>query len=223
MTTSTTTAPARPSFPATAPSRTAVWARGGGTGIALGGALLLAATVVEALVWDGADLVGLFAALFITSITVLATAMLPLALGSTGADGIAGGRMLGTIALLAFGAVFATNQMIYFVTTYGPASTAGDTAGGIDIAWLAPVLGALQLVLLLTAAIVVARAGIATGAARWALLALSLVAMVTGIVATLAIDPAVTIVALISSTVTQVVTGIVLLAHRTRGQRGTVD
>lgn len=223
MTTATPATPARPSHHIAAPSRTAVWARGGGAGIALGGALLLAATVVEALVWDGADLLGLFAALFITSVTVLAAAMLPLALGSTGANGITGGRMLGTIALLAFGAVFATNQMIYLVTTYGPSGAAGDDAGRIDTAWLAPVLGALQLVLLLTAAIVVARAGTATGAARWALLALSLVAIVTGVVATFATDPAVTIVALISSTVAQVITGIVLLAHRTPGQRGTVD
>lgn len=194
-----------------------IWARGGGAGILIGGVLLLAATVVEAFLWDGADLITAFAALFLASTVAHALAMLPLALGSTGADGIAGGRMLGTVALLAFGAVFLLNQTLYFVTAYGPSD--GD---GVDTSWLAPVLGATQLALLLTAAIVVVRAGRATGAARWALLALSVVAIVTGLTATAADDPAVITVALIASTVSQIVTGVVLLAHRPPVGRDTV-
>ncbi|MEV7692884.1 hypothetical protein AB0N73_06080 [Microbacterium sp. NPDC089189] len=196
------------------------WSRWGGTGIALGGALLLAATVVEVTLWDDASgaLLPLFTLLFLASTAVHALAMLPLALGSTGADGITGTRMVGKAALLGFGAVFLLNQTLYFVTTYG-------SPDGVDlslIGWLPLTLAAAQLVLLLTASIAVVRAGVATGAARWALLALTVVAAIVGAVAGASGDVAVVTVALMSSCVTQIVVGLVFVGARPATSGGTV-
>lgn len=196
------------------------WARWGGTGILLGGTLLLAATIVEVTLWDDASsaLLPLFTLLFLASTVVHALAMLPLALGSTGADGITGTRMVGKVTLLGFGAVFLLNQTLYFVTTYGSV----DAVDLSLIGWLPLTLAAAQLVLLLTAAIAVVRAGVATGSARWALLALTVVAAIAGAVAGASGDVAVVTVALMSSCVAQIVVGLVIAGARPAASGGTV-
>jgi hypothetical protein len=201
--TTTTTPPiaSRSSLVPATPNR--VWSRLGGGAIALGGTLLLTATVIEVALRDDAagPMLPVFAVLFLASAAVLALAMLPLALGSTGADGITGTRTLGKVALLCFGAVFVLNQTLYFGATYGaPAGT--DLSA---VAWLPVVLNAAQFVLLLTASIAVVRAGVTTGAARWALLAMTVVTI-----------------ALISSCVAQIVVGGVLLSARSSASAGTV-
>ncbi|MCC4908085.1 hypothetical protein [Microbacterium sp. cx-59] len=201
------------------------WARGGGGAIAVGGALLLAATVVEVPLWDdvAGPMLPLFTALFLASAVVHALAMLPLALGSTGADGVVGTpnrvtRMVGTVALLGFGAIFLLNQTLYYVTTYG----APDGAGYSTIAWFPPLLAGAQLVFLLAASIAVVRAGVATGAARWSLLALTIVAAIAGAVAGASGEVTVVTIALVSSCVAQIVVGAVLFGARGRTVGGTV-
>lgn len=181
------------------------WAVGGGLGILIGGVLLLIATVIESgLPGGGASgLLPAFSALFLGSTVSHAVAMLPLALGSTGSNGITGSHVLGTTALLSFGAVFLANQTVYYAMTYG--------GGGTSMEWLPMVLGVVQLLLLMTAAVVVLRAHVATGAARWALAALAAVATVTGVVATASEDAVTITVALISSTVAQIIVGVTLL------------
>ena len=217
-TTATAPVTSRSSFVPHAPSR--VWSRLGGGGIALGGTLLLTATVIEVALRDDttSPMLPVFAVLFLASAAVLALAMLPLALGSTGADGITGTHSVGKLALLSFGAVFLLNQTLYFITTYGVPGGADDAA----IAWMPLVLAALQLLLLLTASIAVVRAGVATGAARWALLAMTVVVAVTGAVAAASDDVAVVTIALVSSCVAQIVVGGVLLSARSAASASTV-
>jgi hypothetical protein len=78
-------------------------------------------------------------------------------------------------------------------------------------------LGIGQLVLLLVGSIVIVRAGVAVGAARWALLALTAVAVITGAVANGTDSYEVATLALLSSTGAQIVVGLVFMA--TRSQR----
>ncbi|WP_159500578.1 hypothetical protein [Microbacterium sp. 18062] len=200
------------SAPSRAPQHThqPVWARWGGAGILLGGALLLIATVLEVPLSDELipGIFSAFAMFFLGSIVVLAVAMIPLAVGDGRELGIAGDRVVGRFALLAFGAVFLTNQTLYFVLTYA-LPPIGDNSGA---SLISGVLGIAQFALLLTASVSVVRAGIATGAARWALLALTVVAVGSGLVAAVSDDLATVTVALVSSTVSQIVVGLTFLA-----------
>jgi len=213
VTTQTTT-----KHPAFAETDARAWARWGGGLIAAGGALLLAATMVEVglRTEPTGPALPLFAVLFLASAAILAASMLPLALGTMAANGITGNRVRGTFALLGFGAVFFANQLVYYVMTYG-------TPGGADAAlgWLLT-LGIVQLVLLTVGAVGAVRAGIATGAARWALLALAAVVAVTGGIASASDDVATVTIALVSSCVAQIVVGVVFLAARPATSGGTV-
>ncbi|TXR52917.1 hypothetical protein [Quadrisphaera setariae] len=192
--------------------RRPVWAVGGGAGVMTGGLLLTVATVLEAGLGDGApdSAVATFSAFYLAAAVVHAAAMLPLALGSTGSNGICGRRVLGTVALLSFGAVFLMSQVTYWVLSYGGGGS------GPESAWILTAAGLTQLVLLLTASTVVVVARVAAGAARWAFPGLTAAAVVAGIVVTTASDPAVITGALLFSTCSQVVAGAVLLAGRAR-------
>lgn len=214
VTTRTTT-----KHPAFAETDARAWARWGGGLIAAGGALLLAATVVEVglRTEPTGPALPLFAVLFLASAAVLAAAMLPLALGTVAANGITGSRVRGTFALLGFGAVFFANQLVYYVMTYG-------TPGGADasLGWLPLTLGIVQLVLLIVGGVGAARAGVATGAARWALLALAVVVAAAGAIASASDDVATVTIALLSSCVAQIVVGGVFVAARPAASGGTV-
>ncbi|MDR6199288.1 lysylphosphatidylglycerol synthetase-like protein (DUF2156 family) [Microbacterium sp. SORGH_AS428] len=216
---STVTTRATTKHPAFAETDARAWARWGGGLVAAGGALLLAATVVEVglRTEPTGPALPLFAVLFLASAAILAAAMLPLALGTMAANGITGSRVRGTFALLGFGAVFLANQLVYYVMTYG-------TPGGADAAlgWLPLTLGIVQLVLLIVGAVGAVRAEIATGAARWALLALAAVVAVTGGIASASDDVATVTIALVSSCVAQIVVGAVFLAARPAASGGTV-
>lgn len=198
------------------PGRRSAWAIWGGSLITVGGALLFLATLVEVPLQEDASpaLLGLFAALFLGSTVAHAVAMVPLSGGRTGADGIVGASLLGRLSLLGFGAVFLTSQTVYFVVTYA-LPPVDDYSGAVA---LTLALSVTQLLLLLVASIVIIRAGVATGAARWAFLALTVVAVVTGAVANSADSLAVGTVALLCSTGAQIVVGLVLATTRGRGR-----
>lgn len=202
------------STPAARPGRRPAWGVWGGGLITVGGTLLLIATLVEVPLQEDASgaLLALFAVLFLGSAVAHALAMVPLSGGRTGADGIVGGSVVGRLALLGFGAVFLTSQTVYFVVTY--ALPPVDDYSGAFVLTL--VLSVTQLLLLLVASLVVLRAGVAVGAARWALLALTVVAVVTGAVANAADSLAVATVALLCSTGAQIVVGLVLATTRGR-------
>ncbi|WP_378143683.1 hypothetical protein ACFJGV_09660 [Cnuibacter sp. UC19_7] len=205
----TTTSAARP-------VRRPTWAVWGGGLITVGGTLLLIATLVEVpLQGDPSPaLLGTFAALFLGSAVAHALSMVPLSGGRTGSEGIVGSSLVGRLALLGFGAVFLTSQTVYFVVTY--ALPPVDDYSGAFVLTLA--LSVTQLLLLLIASLVVVRAGVAIGAARWALLALTVVAVVTGAVANATDSLEVATVALLCSTGAQIVVGLVLATARGRGR-----
>ncbi|MBC3762488.1 hypothetical protein ACUN7V_05010 [Quadrisphaera oryzae] len=190
--------------------RRPVWAVGGGAGVMTGGLLLTVATVLEAGLGEAAtdSAVALFGAFYLAAVVVHAAAVLPLALGSTGSNGICGRRMLGTVALLSFGAVFLMSQVTYWVLSYG--------GGGSESAWILTAAGVAQLLLLLTASTVIVAARVAAGAARWAFPGLTAAAVVAGVAVTTASDPAVITGALLFSTCSQVAAGAVLLTGRDR-------
>lgn len=196
-------------------ARRPAWGVWGGGLIIVGGALLLIATLVEVPLQEdtSAGLLGLFAALFLGSTVAHALAMVPLSGGRTGADGIVGGSVLGRLALLGFGAIFLASQTVYYVVSY--AMPPVQDYSGVFALTLA--LSVIQLLLLLIGSIVIIRAGVATGAARWAFLALTVVAVVTGAVANATDSLEVATVALLCSTGAQIVVGLVLA---TTGRRG---
>ncbi len=206
----TAATPSSPAAPAT-PGRP-VWSFYGGLGILLGGALLLVATVVEA-VFTGEStdpLMPLFTTLFFAAVILQCGAMLPFALGSTGANGVVGERMLGKWALLVFAAVYLCNQTVYYATAYGSVGT----EGGVDLTGL--VLGGalVQLVALVVASVAILRTGVARGAAKWAFPAVSAVAITAGLALNVVSSYEASVVALISSCVTQIIAGAVLVQHR---------
>jgi hypothetical protein len=192
------------------------WAVWGGAAVTAGGAMLLAATLVEVAYWEAPStgLLGVLTVLFLGSTAAHALAMIPLSGGRSGSDGIVGPSLVGRIALLAFGAVFLTSQTVYYTVTYALPEV-DDYSGVLT---LSTALGAIQLILLLVGAIAIIRAKVATGAARWAFLALSVVAIVTGVIANGTESAEVAAVALLCSTGAQIVVGLVLLTTRSRAR-----
>ncbi|MBK0419832.1 hypothetical protein JD276_12385 [Leucobacter sp. CSA1] len=190
------------------------WARWGGAGVLTGGVLLLLATLVEvALAEERAPaLLALFSVLFLGSTLVHAAATVALAGGRSGADGIAGRSALGRLALLAFGAVFMTNQFVYYTVSY--ALPPVDDYSGAFL--LTGGLGIAQFVLMLTGSVGIVRGGAVSGVARWAFPALTVVALGTGMIATFTDSFAVATAALLASTVAQIVVGAVLFTARSR-------
>ena len=188
------------------------WSTWSGAGIALGGALLLVATLLEWVLLreDAPGLVPVFAVLFLGSAVAHAAAMWPLAFGRRGDDGAVGRSVLGMVALVVFGLAFFANQVSYFVVAYGLPEQDDYTAFGL----LQTVLGATQFVALLVGAIVIARAGVATGAARWSLLVLAVLSIGIGVTAQVSGDPDVVTVVYLVSTVAQIAAGVVYLRYR---------
>ena len=191
-----------------------VWGVWGGAAVLVGGTLLLAATLVEVAYWEAPNsgLLWVFTVLFLGSTVAHALSMIPLSGGRTGSDGIVGSLLVGRVALLGFGAVFLTSQTVYYTVTYALPEV--DDYSGVLA--LSTALGAIQLLLLLVGALEIVRAKVATGAARWAFLALSGVSILTGVIANSTDSAEVAAVALLCSTGTQIVVGLVLLTARSR-------
>jgi len=190
------------------------WGLWGGIAIITGGVLLMIATLIEAQLWDDSTptLLAIFTALFLGSTVAHAVAMIPLAGGRTGSDGIVGTSSVGRFALLGFGGLFLTSQTVYYVVTYA-LSPVDDYSGVLT---LTTVVSIGQLALLLVASIIVIRARVAEGAARWAFLALTVVSVITGAIANSTDSAEVATVALLCSTGTQIVVGVVLATTRKR-------
>lgn len=190
------------------------WGLWGGIAIITGGVLLMIATLIEAQLWDDSTptLLAIFTALFLGSTVAHAVAMIPLAGGRTGSDGIVGTSSVGRFALLGFGGLFLTSQTVYYVVTYALAPVE-DYSGVLT---LTTVVSIGQLALLLVASIIVIRARVAEGAARWAFLALTVVSVITGAIANSTDSAEVATVALLCSTGTQIVVGVVLATTRKR-------
>lgn len=190
------------------------WGLWGGIAIITGGVLLMIATLIEARLWDDSTpaLLAIFTALFLGSTAAHAVAMIPLAGGRTGSDGIVGTSAIGRFALLGFGGLFLTSQTVYYVVTYALAPV-DDYSGVLT---LTTVVSIGQLALLLVASIIVIRARVAEGAARWAFLALTVVSVITGAIANSTDSAEVATVALLCSTGTQIVVGVVLATTRKR-------
>lgn len=182
-----------------------VWARWGGGGIVLAATLLLLATVVESILarQGGGFWSALFAVLLLGSAVAYALATVPLALGSSGANGIVGASVVGKLGLLGFGALFLAAEISYYVVLYLLPPV--DDYSGWNAFSLA--LGVAQMALLLIAAVVVARGAIASGATRFALLAFVVVASVTGVIAQGTSDLTTVTVAHLISTGTQILAG----------------
>jgi len=190
------------------------WGVWGGAAVTVGGAMLLVATLVEIAYWEGPStaLLSVFTVLFLGSTVAHSLAMIPLSGGRSGSDGIVGSSLVGRVALLGFGALFLTSQTVYYTVTYALPEV--DDYSGVLI--LSTALGAIQLVLLLVGAVVIVRAKVATGAARWAFLALSGMSILTGVIANGTDSAEVAAVALLCSTGTQIVVGLVLATTRSR-------
>jgi hypothetical protein len=183
------------------------WSRLGGGGILAAALLLFSATILEYFYWvpAGGDSPALLVAILVTfglSILLYLLCVFPLAFGSTGSNGIVGRSVVGKIALLAFGIGFAALQTTYLMNTY---ITGGD-AGAVS-----PVLAAVQYLGVLVAAIIIARVGIATGAARWALLVGAVVSAVCQVVVQTAVSYEVVTIAYSVSTIVQAAVGVTYL------------
>lgn len=204
----TAPATARPAIATARP----FWSTWGGAGITLGGTFLLVATILE---WvlanqDAPALVPVFAIFFLVSALAHAAAMVPVAFGRRGSDGAVGRSALGKAALLSFGLAFLINQVAYFVVAY-TLPPQDDYSVFVSVQ---TVLGVIQFIGLLVGAIVIVRAGVATGAARWSLLALAIVSIAIQVIARLSGDFDVITVVYVLSTVAQIVAGVVYLRHR---------
>ncbi|ROP50198.1 MULTISPECIES: hypothetical protein [unclassified Rathayibacter] len=193
------------------------WSGAAGAGITVGGALLLLATVLE---WHQARegtaaLVPAITVLLVVSTAAHAAAMLPLAFGRRGSDGAVAGSVLGKAALLVFGAAFLANQLSYLAAAYAlPSQVDYAALGDFQLG-----AGVVQSAALLLGGVVIARRGVATGAARWALLVLATVSIVLGVSTRSADDLDALTALLLLSTVAQIVTGVVFLRHRRRSRR----
>ncbi|MDF2047884.1 hypothetical protein [Microbacterium sp. Kw_RZR3] len=156
------------------------WPRAAGILILTGGVLLTAATALEI----GTDVssepgpAAAFWVLFLASTLAHVAAMFPLALGRGDGQGAVGSSLVGKIALLGFGAFFLANQSMYLLAAY-LLPTAEPTDGAMAFLFA---MSAVQGVLLLVGGIIVARARVLTGPARWAMLVLAIIGFALGAV-----------------------------------------
>jgi hypothetical protein len=175
----TLTAPDLPGTSAARPSSRPVWRTYGGGGLLLGGAVLLFATVVEWIAYAGGagDIGALltYGIAFVAALAVLAVSTLPLALGSTGRDGVVGASVLGRIALVAYGWLFLAAQIALLFATF---AEGGDVASTASLA-----ITVAQTVAAIVAVVVIVRARIATGVARWSFAVSVAVGIVAGALA----------------------------------------
>lgn len=156
-----------------------VWRTYGGGGLLLGGSVLLFATIIE---WiasadpaAGDGMLLAYGVAFVAALAVLAASVLPLALGSTGRNGVVGASMLGRVALIAYGWLFLAAQVALLFATYAD--------GGGAAAVLSLALTGAQTIAAVVAVVVIARARVATGVARWSFAASVAAGIVAGAVA----------------------------------------
>ncbi len=172
--------------------------------------LLLVATLLELGTLphpsDHGGLFWLFFVVFAVSILLFAYAVFPLALGSKGGNGIVGPSALGTIGLIAFGIFWLVSQVFYLISTYFSPNSALDTVSTVFIG-LAFIGGII-------AAIVIIRAGVEKGIARWSLLVAVIVSLVTGAISAAVGDLVLTTVMEIVSTLAQLLVGVSYLPSR---------
>jgi hypothetical protein len=163
----------------THPAR-ARWSTLGGGGLVASFGLLLVATLLEygllAAPTEWTPLTGVFLALFAVSLLLALLAVVALALGSTGSDGIVGRSTLGRVALIAYGVLWLAMETLYLVAVY--------VVGDADLLAVTGVLGVLMSVSSIIAAVVIAVKGVAVGVGRWSMIAAIVVSAVTGGAAT---------------------------------------
>lgn len=184
------------------------WPRVAGILILAGGVLLTAATALEI----GADVstdpgpATAFWALFLASTLAHVVAMFPLALGRGDGRGAVGSSAVGKIALLGFGAFFLANQSLYLLAAY-LLPNAEPTDGAMAFLFG---MSAVQGVLLLIGGIVIVRARVLGGAARWTILALALVGFALGVVVNNSAIESLTNTMYFTSTGAQIVAGLLI-------------
>lgn len=210
--TATATPTVTPSVPrryaAPVAPRSPSWPRAAGVLILAGGVMLTVATALEV----GTDVAtdpapaAAFWVLFLGSVLAQVAAMFPLALGRGDGHGAVGSSLVGKLALLGFGAFLLANHSLYLVVTY-LLPTATPSVGAMAFA-----LGvsAVQGMLLVLGGVVIARAGVLRGAARWAILVLSLVGFALGAVVSDPANGVLTDVMYFVSTGAQIVAGILI-------------
>jgi len=212
-------APTAATAPAPAPlgaRRRPAWSRLGGGGVLLAAALLLVATVLEYLYWEVLDqpvaVLVPFVVCFSLSLLLYFAASFPLAFGSTGDNGIVGRSVAGKAGFIGFGVFILAAQTIYLLSVYF--TDQGSDLAAADTASL--VLMLLQYAAAIVAGVAVLRAGVATGFARWSLLAMLVIGIVCGAVANSTEDYAVVTIAYLISTIAQLLVGISYLRSGTR-------
>ena len=184
------------------------WPRGAGILILTGGVLLTAATALEI----GTDVSSepgpatAFWVLFLASTLAHVAAMFPLALGRGDGQGAVGPSVVGKIALLGFGAFFLANQSLYLLAAY-LLPTAEPTDGAMAFLFG---MSAVQGVLLLVGGIVIARARVLTGPARWAMLVLAIIGFALGAVINASSIEALTNTMYFVSTGAQIIAGLLI-------------
>lgn len=152
-----------------------IWRSYGGGGLILGGVVLLAATLVE---WaygagEGKDgVLGMtYGIAFLVALVVLAAATLPLALGTTGRDGIVRGSTLGRIGLIGYGVAFLGAQIAYLYMSFTT----------VDASAVNLVLSIVQTLCAILAVVAIVRARVVSGVARWSFLVSVVIGVVAGI------------------------------------------
>ena len=195
---------------ASAASASARWQRWGGGGLiaaaVLQGAGLagyyFTATRMPAVAFAIADGFPLLAA------TAILLATFPLALGSTGTNGIVGASVTGRIALIAFGAF----TLLAPVTRLGFFFVSFPESGGIQAT--ADLFQALAVITGLVASVVIARVGIAVGTARFAMLGTGVIAVIAVLAGSL--NNTLGWVLAAASVLAQLATGILYFRNRQR-------
>ncbi|WP_295853931.1 hypothetical protein [uncultured Microbacterium sp.] len=202
------TAPATAVHPAPENISRLSWPRAAGILILAGGVLLTAATALEIGTGVSADPgpATVFWVLFLASTLAHVVAMFPLALGRGDGQGAVGSSLIGKIALLGFGAFFLANQSLYLLAAHLLPTA---EPGGGAMAFLFG-MSAVQGVLLLVGGIVIVRARVFTGAARWAILVLALVGFALGVVVNNSSIEALTTTMYFVSTGAQIVAGLLI-------------
>ncbi|MDQ1123639.1 hypothetical protein [Microbacterium trichothecenolyticum] len=202
------TAPATTVRPSAATTSRPSWPRVAGILILTGGVLLTAATALEigtdVAVDTGPALA--FRVLFLASTLAHVTAMFPLALGRGDGEGAVGSSTVGKLALLGFAAFFLASQSLYLlVASLLPTAEPTDGATVFLVG-----MRAVQGILLLVGGLVIVRARVLTGAARWAILALSIIAFALGVVVATSSVEALTNTMYFVSTGAQIVAGLLI-------------
>lgn len=202
------TAPAVAVRPSSAPSSRLSWPRAAGILILTGGVLLTAATALEigTDVYTEAGPATAFWVLFLASTVAHVAAMYPLALGRGDGQGAVRSSLIGRIALLGFAAFFLANQSMYLLAAY-LLPTAELTAGASAFLFG---MSAVQGVFLLVGGIAIVRARALTGAARWAILVLSIIGFALGAVINASSIEALTDTMYFVSTGAQIVAGVLI-------------